>query len=176
MKATKQAGDRPRTLTASALGKEIESLARRMGMTRNDLARATGLSSQAMHMICNGKVREPKASTLSLIATALNVRVARLIPAVDPKRPGISAKKSAGGRPRTLPLSELGQRIENEMRRRGMNRNQLAAAAGISGPALHMICSGRVRDPKGSTLAAIARELGVPITRLIVTPSSQRSA
>ena len=88
----------------------------------------------------------------------------------------MKATKHAGGRPRTLPVCELGRRIESAMRRRGMSRDQVATAAGISGPAIHMICSGKIRDPKGSTLAAIAAALEVPVTRLIVTRSAQRSA
>ena len=83
MPAKKHAGGRPRTLPVCQLGQTIESLARRRGMTRNDLARATGLSAVTLHTICTGRVREPKASTLAMIAAALNVSVTRLMPAVS---------------------------------------------------------------------------------------------
>jgi len=84
--------------------------------------------------------------------------------------------KHAGGRPRTLSVSPLGQRIEAAAKRRGMTRNGVAAAAGLSTVTLHMICTGKIRDPKTSTLVAIAAAIGCPVTRLLARSPASRSA
>jgi transcriptional regulator with XRE-family HTH domain len=86
MQKGKNQGGRPRTLAVCQLGQTIEAIARRRGMSRNDLAKATGLSAVTLHTICTGKVREPKALTLARIAAALNVSVTRLMPAVQVSR------------------------------------------------------------------------------------------
>ena len=88
----------------------------------------------------------------------------------------MATTKHAGGRPRTLAVSPLGQRIEAAAKRRKMSRDEVAAAAGLSAPTLHLICTGKIRDPKTSTLLAIAEALGVPVTRLLAPQSSARSA
>jgi DNA-binding Xre family transcriptional regulator len=84
--------------------------------------------------------------------------------------------RNLGGRPRTLALSDLGQRIESAAKRRGMTRGKVAAAAGLSTVTLHMICTGKIRDPKASTLVAIATALGIPVTRLLAPSPASRSA
>jgi len=84
--------------------------------------------------------------------------------------------KHAGGRPRTLAVSPLGQRIEAAAKRRKMTRDEVAVAAGLSAPTLHLICTGKIRDPKTSTLVAIATALGIPVTRLLAAPPASRSA
>jgi transcriptional regulator with XRE-family HTH domain len=53
-------------------------LARR-GLSAGDLARATGLSRQAIYQILNGKTRTPKRSTLDKMAAFLNVPPGQLI-------------------------------------------------------------------------------------------------
>jgi transcriptional regulator with XRE-family HTH domain len=53
-------------------------LARR-GISAGDLARATGLSRQAIYQILNGKTRTPKRSTLDKMAAFLNVPPGQLI-------------------------------------------------------------------------------------------------
>ena len=84
--------------------------------------------------------------------------------------------KNLGGRPRTLSVSPLGQVIEAAAKRRKMTRNAIAEAAGLSTVTLHMICTGKIRDPKASTLVAIAAAIGCPVTRLLAPQSSARSA
>lgn len=88
----------------------------------------------------------------------------------------MASQKHAGGRPRTLPLSEIGQRIDTLAKRRGMTRDQIAGAAGLSGPTMHNICTGKVSDPKASTLARIAAALNVSVTRLMPAIRVSRSA
>ena len=75
--------------------------------------------------------------------------------------------RHAGGRPRHLPLSPLGETIERLANRRHMTRCDLATAAELSGPSLHGILTGRTREPKASTIARIADALGVPATVLL---------
>jgi transcriptional regulator with XRE-family HTH domain len=53
-------------------------LARR-GISAGDLARATGLSRQAIYQILNGKTRTPKRSTLDKMAAFLNVPPGQLL-------------------------------------------------------------------------------------------------
>ena len=53
-------------------------LARR-GISAGDLARATGLSRQAIYQILNGKTRAPKRSTLDKMAAFLNVPPGQLL-------------------------------------------------------------------------------------------------
>ena len=88
----------------------------------------------------------------------------------------MASRKHAGGRPRTLPLSEIGQRIDSLAKRRRITRDQIADAAGLSGPTMHNICTGKVRDPKFSTLARIAAALNVSVTRLMPSLEVSRSA
>ena len=55
-----------------------EILARR-GLSAGDLARATGLSRQAIYQLLNGKTRSPKRSTLDKMASFLKVPPGQLI-------------------------------------------------------------------------------------------------
>jgi len=55
-----------------------EILARR-GLSAGDLARATGLSRQAIYQILNGKTRTPKRSTLDKMAAFLDVPPGQLL-------------------------------------------------------------------------------------------------
>lgn len=81
-----------------------------------------------------------------------------------------NAKNTArrgGGRPRHLERCELGRRIERLAARRHKHLDEIAAAAGIKLPTLYRITTGRITDPKVSTLCALADALGVPVSRLI---------
>ena len=55
-----------------------EILARR-GLSAGDLAKATGLSRQAIYQILNGKTRTPKRSTLDKMAAFLDVPPGQLL-------------------------------------------------------------------------------------------------
>lgn len=71
-----------------------------------------------------------------------------------------------GGRPRKLPRSPLGQRIETLARKRGLMIDQVAESAGVTIPTIHRIVTGK-SDPKISTIAALAKTLGVPLDKLV---------
>ena len=75
--------------------------------------------------------------------------------------------RHAGGRPRQLPRTKLGQRIERLAGQRGLHLDQLADKAGIRGPTLNRIVTGRIGSPKTSTVLALAKALQVPIGDLV---------
>lgn len=74
--------------------------------------------------------------------------------------------RHAGGRARTLARCLLGQRIEKLAETRGLHLDQVAAAAGITHPTLHRICTGKIKSPKLETVKSIAEVLGVKLDRL----------
>lgn len=75
--------------------------------------------------------------------------------------------RHAGGRPRQLPRTKLGQRIERLATARGIHLDELAERAGIKGPTLYRILTGRIESPKSSTMLALAKALRVPIGDLL---------
>jgi len=72
-----------------------------------------------------------------------------------------------GGRPRRLPRTPVGERIELLAHRRGLHIDEVARAAGIEPPTLNRILTGRIASPKTSTMLALADVLGVRIDRLL---------
>lgn len=76
------------------------------------------------------------------------------------------SERHAGGRPRKLKRCPLGQTIEKLAASKGMHLDEVADAAGITFPALHRICTGKIKSPKLETVKAIATALGVKIDRL----------
>lgn len=80
----------------------------------------------------------------------------------------MAADRHAGGRPRILPYSELGQRIVAQAARVGVHLDEVADAAGISYPTLSRIMSGRIASPRMSTVCALADALGMKPEKLIV--------
>jgi transcriptional regulator with XRE-family HTH domain len=74
--------------------------------------------------------------------------------------------RHAGGRARTLRRCPLGQRIEQLAATRGLHLDEVAAAAGITHPTLHRICTGKIKSPKLETVKSIADVLGVKLDRL----------
>ena len=77
-----------------------------------------------------------------------------------------STPRHPGGRPRSVRLSGLGQRIESMAHRRGLTRDELAAAAGLSKTGLWSVLTGRTR-PKLSTACKLSTALQVPVESLI---------
>jgi transcriptional regulator with XRE-family HTH domain len=61
----------------------------------------------------------------------------------------------------------LGDRIWQARERRGMNQEQLAAAAGIRQGHISRLESGDLKDIRGETLVKIARALGVTTDYLL---------
>ncbi len=80
---------------------------------------------------------------------------------------GKNAGRRAGGRPRHLERCELGRRIERLAARRHKHLDEIAADSGISLETIYRITTGRISDPRVSTLSALAAALGVPLTKLI---------
>lgn len=80
----------------------------------------------------------------------------------------MAADRHPGGRPRTLPYSELGERIAAMAHRRGIHLDEVAANAGITYPTLSRILTGRISSPRMVTIVAIADALGTQPERLIV--------
>ena len=72
-------GGRPRTLTRSELGRRIETLAARRGMTLEQLAVAGGLRLSTLYRITTGDTPDPRVSTVQAIAEALGITMDRLI-------------------------------------------------------------------------------------------------
>ena len=57
--------------------------------------------------------------------------------------------------------------IKELRQKQGLSQNALAKTAGISQGVLSYIESGRTKNPRIDTLAAIAKALGVPIEKLM---------
>ena len=76
-------------------------------------------------------------------------------------------ERHAGGRPRRLPRTAMGQNIERLAARRGLHLDELAERAGIKGPTLYRILSGRIKSPKTSTVQALAEALGVKLDSIV---------
>ena len=81
----------------------------------------------------------------------------------------MAADRHPGGRPRTLPYSELGERIAAMATRRGIHLDEVAANAGIAYPTLSRILTGKISSPRMVTIVAIADALGTQPERLIVS-------
>ncbi len=60
------------------LGIRLKELLVQNGLTAGELARATGLTRQAIYQILSGKTRAPRRGTVDKIAGALNVPAQRL--------------------------------------------------------------------------------------------------
>ena len=61
-----------------------------------------------------------------------------------------------------------GENLIREIRmKQGLSQNELAKRAGIRQGVLSYIESGRTKNPRIDTLAAIAKALGVPVDKLL---------
>ena len=77
-----------------------------------------------------------------------------------------------GGRPRTRPVSPLGQTILALAARRRMTLDTLSESCGVNLSTLYGVIGG-TSDPKLSTVAAIAEALGVTLDRLVAGHGAQ---
>lgn len=75
--------------------------------------------------------------------------------------------RHAGGRPKRLPRTPIGQRIERLADARGLHLDEVADAAGIKFPTLNRILTGRIASPRLETVQAIAKALGVKLEKLV---------
>lgn len=83
-------GGRPREIRRCPLGKRIEDLAVRQGMTMEQLAAAASIPVSTLYRVTTGETPDPRVSTVQAIATALRITVDRLI--APPRR---SARRTA---------------------------------------------------------------------------------
>jgi transcriptional regulator with XRE-family HTH domain len=60
-------------------------------------------------------------------------------------------------------MSEIGKRVRELREARGLSQSEVARRAGITPSAVHFIESGRTKEPSASTVAAIARAIGVGV-------------
>jgi len=74
--------------------------------------------------------------------------------------------KNLGGRPRSVQLSPLGERIESLAKVKGLTRQELSQQSGVSANALWSVLAGKTR-PRLDTAIKIADALGVPVNSLV---------
>jgi transcriptional regulator with XRE-family HTH domain len=75
---TRHPGGRPRSVRLSGLGERIETMARRRGLTRDDLARAAGMSKTGLWSVLTGRTK-PKLATAAKLSAALRVPVEAML-------------------------------------------------------------------------------------------------
>lgn len=118
-------GGAPRRLPLSPLGRRIDALAKKQGVSLGRLAVASGLSRQALGKIRNGSTASPSAETAIALARALHVSVEALYSGTGHPR------EATVGRPSIIPLSPFGTRLQRRMDELGMTRPDLAERSGI---------------------------------------------
>jgi len=87
----------------------------------------------------------------------------------------MAADRHPGGRPRTLPYSELGERIVARANRLGVHLDEVAATAGISYPTLSRILTGKISSPRMLTIVHLADALQMKPEKLIVVPARRKT-
>jgi transcriptional regulator with XRE-family HTH domain len=138
------------------LGQRIEALAKKRGFGRDQLAEAAGITYVALWSIMVGR-RKPRRETATNIAAALGVGMGELFDDyIEPK----------SGCPSRIKLCPLGKNIEELAATRGLNRHQLAIAAGVSDSGLWSVLVGRT-IPSLTTALKISKALAVPVDRLV---------
>lgn len=75
----RHAGGRPKTVRRCALGLKIERFADNAGMHIDEVANAAGIANATLYRILTGGIASPRISTIKGIATALGVKVEKLI-------------------------------------------------------------------------------------------------
>jgi transcriptional regulator with XRE-family HTH domain len=76
---TRHAGGRPKTVRRCDLGRKIERLAAQAGLHIDQVADAAGIANATLYRILTGGIASPRISTIKGIATALGVKVEKLI-------------------------------------------------------------------------------------------------
>ncbi|MBQ1028328.1 tetratricopeptide repeat protein [Micromonospora sp. C95] len=79
---------------------------RRLGLTQEDVAAATGLAVRSIRDVESGRVARPRASTVRLLAEAFNLSDADRVHFIHAADPDLAA--SEGERPQQLPLAVPG--------------------------------------------------------------------
>jgi transcriptional regulator with XRE-family HTH domain len=76
---TRHPGGGPRSLDRCQLGQQIERLASNAGLHLDEVAEAAGIAMPTLNRICTGRIRSPRLATVKAIASALGVKVDRLL-------------------------------------------------------------------------------------------------
>jgi transcriptional regulator with XRE-family HTH domain len=150
-----------RSIPLCPLGERIDALSGVRGLSRNDLAAASGLSRQTIGLILNGTTKSPSAETAIAIAKALGVSVEALFDGTN------SESCVKPGRPAIIPLSPFGAKLIRRMDLLGVTRDDLAKRTGINSVTLWRWMRGKSRVPLESA-CCIARALHCPVTELQV--------
>jgi transcriptional regulator with XRE-family HTH domain len=150
-----------RNIPLCPLGERIDYLCSRRGLSRADLAAATGVSRQAIGMILNGSTRSPSAESAIAIARALGVSVEALFAGT-----GLDSASKLG-RPAIIPLSPFGAKLIRRMDVLGVTRDDLSKRTGIDSVTIWRWMKGKSRVPLDSA-CRLARALHCPVTELQV--------
>lgn len=75
----RHAGGRPREIRRCPLGRKIERLASDKGLHMDELATAAGIASATLYRILTGGIASPRLATIQAIATALGVKLEKLV-------------------------------------------------------------------------------------------------
>lgn len=134
-------GGAPRQTPLSPLGKRIDELADKRSLSIGQVAELAGISRQSLGAIRSGKTASPSMETIFSIAKALGVTV-------DGLYAGLNLPSGRGpGRPRTIPASPFGIRVQERLDAMGMTRVELAERASMDGVTLWRWMRGRHRIP-----------------------------
>jgi transcriptional regulator with XRE-family HTH domain len=79
-------GGRPRERELSSLGQTLQNALSRKRMTVLQLEELSGVHRGTIYDIMDGDTKEPKASTLAKIATALGITIDKLLTDEPPKK------------------------------------------------------------------------------------------
>jgi transcriptional regulator with XRE-family HTH domain len=148
-----------RTIPLCPLGERIDYLSRRRGLSRNDIAAATGLSRQTIGLILNGTTKSPSAETAIAIAKALGISVEALF---DGTGLGSGSKL---GRPAIIPLSPFGAKLSRKMDLLKLTRDDLSKRTGIDQTTIWRWMKGKSRVPFND-VCLLAKVLKCPVTDL----------
>ena len=149
-----------RNIPLCPLGERIDALSDSRGLSRNDLAAATGLSRQTIGLILNGTTKSPSAETAIAIAKALGVSVEALFNGTG------STSAAKPGRPAIIPLSPFGARLIRRMDVLGLTRDDLSKRTDIDATTIWRWMKGKSRVPLDSA-CLLARALHCPVTDLL---------
>ncbi|MEY4300707.1 MAG: Helix-turn-helix domain [Verrucomicrobiota bacterium] len=148
-----------RNIPLCPLGERIDALSGARGLSRNDLAAASGLSRQTIGLILNGTTRSPSAESAIAIARALGVSVEALFAGTG------SDCTLKLGRPAIIPLSPFGAKLIRRMDVLGVTRDDLSKRTGIDSVTIWRWMKGKSRVPLDSA-CRLARALHCPVTEL----------
>lgn len=153
------------------LGKQIQKIRKREGLTQAELGRRLGVSGSMIGQ-WEGGHRVPKFETIIAIADALNVSASQLMKEAgafvyDPEE--LEALDSVKGGP----TMSIGSNIRRYRKRAGMTQQELAQKSGLAVNTIRLYESEK-RSPNGKLLEAIGAALGVSASDLLTSSNSSQ--